>query len=238
MVKNLGGEWEPGCRIVDSFVASVPDDSYDFSVRWGSGKSGGTTLFFDLGWFNRGWSSFQKHEGGYYQIGLNQICWIPERSNLKRWKRLNLQIIEGRHGQFPGMRVLGIGQVENDAQHGLSYGELDAWMDTQKRYLDPREYRFRPHPQGSQGKPERSLEADLDWADIVLTYNSTVGLEALRLGIPVVCSSNCFYRELCNRPRCPSVREREAFFGRVADAQWTEAEIADGTAFEFYRKYL
>ena len=228
MVKNLGGAWNIGREVVAKFYASVPDRCPDFSIRWGSGKAGGTTLVFDLGWFKRSWSTYKEYERGYYQIGVNHIGWIPPRAPGNRWDKLELEIVPQRESHLE--RVLAVGQVANDAQHGLSYDELDGWM----KAMFPK-YRFRPHPQGAQGIPKNTLEEDLDWCDTVLTYNSTVGLEAIRMGIPVYCSTNCFYRDIA---REKSVDKRREFFNRVAYAQWTEEEIAEGKAYHYYHQFL
>jgi hypothetical protein len=223
MVKNLGGGWEFGRKLVDGFCAGVPGSGPDFSVRWGAGISGGTTLVFDLGWFNRGWDSYKKQEGGYYQVGLNCLNWLPAVAR------------DSRPVNGDATRVLVLGQVAFDAQHGLSRGELNKWIS--ERRVAGAQMRYRPHPQGLELPPERSLDEDLEWCDHVLTYNSTAGLEALRRGIPVTSSTNCFYRDLCNGP-CPDVATRERFFRRVAWAQWTEQEIVDGTVYREYLVYL
>jgi hypothetical protein len=234
MVKNLGGEWDIGRGIVDKFCASVPRDCPDFSVRWGSGKAGGTTLIFDLGWLNRSWNAFKENEGGYYQCGLNYINWIPDNGNPHRYKALDLPIAPAT--SCWNHRILAIGQVADDAQHGLSMAELKAWLHRKCIELNP-DYKYRPHPQADDGENDNSLEEDLIWADTVVTYNSTVGLEALRMGKKVICSDNCFYRGLCNQD-CPEIWVRKAFFERVAQAQWTEKEIEDGTTYDYYRRYL
>jgi len=228
IAKNLGGEWDVGRRIINQFGQSIPDDHPDFSYRWGSGKGGGNTLVFDLGWFKRSWSLFKENIGGYYQVGVNHINWIPDDwyglPPSDRWDALGLTIEPMKEG---GPNVLAIGQVADDAQHGLSYDEMDSWLDA-RGYL-----RYRPHPQGEQGKPERTLDEDLEWCDRVLTYNSTDGLEALRRGIPVTCSDNCFYSDVAR-----GLKLREDLFHRMAYAQWTEEEISDGTVYQAYKKYL
>jgi hypothetical protein len=233
MIKYIpGNEWAPGDAVAKKAAGVCQKflPLLDFSVRWGSGKLGGTTLVLDLGWFKRSWNNFAERKGGYYQIGVNRICWLPPHCPRDRWEKLGLEI----HAPKPvGENLLAIGQVAHDAQHGLSYTEMHEW------FLGKASggYRYRPHPQGDEGKPQRSLEEDLDWADMVLTYNSTVGLEALRLGIPVICSNNCFYRELCNQP-CPSHGKRLNFFSRVAYAQWSEEEIERGDFIPTYYDYL
>jgi hypothetical protein len=234
MIKYIpGNEWEPGDKVAQKAAMAcqrLTPEGIDYAIRWGTGKLGGRTLVLDLGWFKRSWNAFMERPNGYYQIGVNHICWLPpEPMPSDRWERLGLTIEPPRD---PGDNVLAIGQVEYDAQHGLSYSEMHQWMKGKRE-----RFRYRPHPQGDEGRPERSLDEDLEWADSVLTYNSTVGLEALRRGLPVTSSTNCFFRDLCNRP-CPSVEERLTFFSRVAYAQWTEKEIEDGDFVKFYLPFV
>ena len=236
MIKHIAGnEWELGDRVAEMAAAACrkfTPPTIDYAVRWGSGKLGGKTLVLDLGWFKRSWDTFTEDPDGYYQIGVNHICWLPPQwPPSDRWEKLGLAI-EQEKGHSHSSNVLAIGQVEHDSQHGLSYSEMHQWMKAKREA-----FRYRPHPQGNEGCPDRSLDEDLEWADTVLTYNSTVGLEALRRGLNVICSSNCFYRSLCNRP-CPSVKERMAFFSRVAYAQWTEKEIEAGEFVKFYLEFI
>jgi len=231
MIKFLGGEWPYGNRIAERCASACDGCGIDFSVRWGSGKLGGTTLVLDLGWFKRGWAAYKKRPGGYYQIGVNHINWLPDSAPGDRWESLNLPILPPRP---QGKNILAIGQVADDSQHGLTKDELVEWLYENT----PSPFRYRPHPQSeTEAKPKNTLEHDLEWADVVLTYNSTVGLEALRLGIPVICSTNCFYAGLSG-PQCPSVEDRLELFQRIAYAQWTEEEIEKGVFLPHYFKHL
>jgi hypothetical protein len=252
VIKNLGGDWDVGrgvARALENAAIKYASDK-DFSIRWGSGLSGGTTLILDLGWFKRAWAAFTENPSGYYQIGLNYINWVPEFTDLvgeavnERWDRLGLPLAPPKPPPIGPARILVLGQVANDAQHGLNSAELEEWARqkvAEIRQNSEHTYAiedWRPHPQNEDGpRPTTSLQDDLSKADLVVTYNSTAGLEALRQGIPVICSNNCVYHSLAGE-ECPSIKSRLVLFRRMAYAQWTLKEIINGDAIKFYHRFL
>lgn len=95
-----------------------------------------------------------------------------------------------------------------------------------------RKVRLRPHP--GNGRPVVPLDDDLRNAWAVVIWSSSVGVESLVRGIPVVC---CAPWWICKRGALSSIGEvgsepeRTRALEEMAWAQWTVKEIADGTAF-------
>jgi hypothetical protein len=99
------------------------------------------------------------------------------------------------------------------------------------RRLTERPVRIRPHPGPHQ--PARALADDLAQAFCVVVWASRVGIEALVAGVPVISP----FRKWIAAPatggliediRCPARPDRLPAFERLAWAQYTVEEIADG----------
>jgi hypothetical protein len=267
-VAYLGGEWDEGRRIVVEFIHYLKDigievddrrkatpsmkgtSAYDLAICWGIREyqrymiqqfreEGVRTLVFDLGYFKRAWSGFKK-TGSYYQVGVDGLQWLPpHKMPGDRWKALGLEVLPPNPGTD---KVLIIGQVPRDAQHGMDQWELEDWyIQKFREYAGVRGgIRFRPHPQASWHIPRirglsvsvwNTLDEDMDWADIVVTYNSTVGFEARRRGLTVDCDPSApYYAYNFSGP----IRD---LLNRTAYAQWTEKEIRDGTMWGFMQKH-
>lgn len=146
--------------------------------------------------------------------------------------------------------LLVCGQKPNDAAHGMNEAQLARWAaDTvavARQYGLPVVYR--PHP---KAPPREWLDAGADDVQVptlpmrdalahaagVVVHNSTVGVEAIDAGVPVLYTARdaqcCFsdYAEPLGRPlRFLSAAERRVFLGRVGATQWTLAQLEDGTA--------
>lgn len=234
-------DWQTLERLVGgdrvAFALTVGEHSPESAARQMLAAAGVDTMVLDLGYFRR--ASGANDETGYNQAGWNRIGWLPE-GNLpaSRWEALELGIEPPREGTGSPKTVLALGQVEGDSQHGLSGEEMESWLYGAAvrvcREHPPARAKLRPHPK--QGwKPRlrwdrvsagESLEEDLAAADVVITHNSTAGLEALRQGIPVACASRAFYAGV-------AMQDRETLFRKVAWAQWTIDELRDGTALRF-----
>jgi hypothetical protein len=94
----------------------------------------------------------------------------------------------------------------------------------------------------------RTLELDLEEAWVVVTHSSTVGINALMRGIPVVCHPDAPYHEAStslisaadnvdslDRPNWFNVM---AFLRTYSYTLWSDREIAEGTALKFLKPYL
>jgi hypothetical protein len=145
--------------------------------------------------------------------------------------------------------VLVCGQKPHDAAHDMTEWQVARWAtDTiavARQYGLPVVYRPHPHAPASAdtfGADERQdpsvpLREALAHAAAVVVHNSTVGIDAIDAGVPVLytAASNacCFapYATPLGYPIRPlSTFERRIFLGRVGASQWTMAQLADGTA--------
>ncbi|MGE9269167.1 MAG: hypothetical protein ACQKBU_00045 [Verrucomicrobiales bacterium] len=241
-----------------AFAVTVGMHRPELAARSLLEASGVPVMVLDLGYFRR--ASGPDDEDGYNQAGWGRIGWVPSSvPDGERWEALGLPL---EACAFPGevRKILALGQVEGDSQHGLDGQEMESWLwgtalRVKREYGTPEtKIVLRKHPKQAW-RPCRKwdglsyhadLAADLAVADVVVTYNSTAGLEALRLGKWVECSDAAFYRGWAGSlkarrvatnnfdPRREGWREdREGFFHRVAWAQWTIEELRDGTALRF-----
>lgn len=148
-------------------------------------------------------------------------------------------------------RVLVVGQYPLDAAHGLDMAELQGWArhamaDVRRATALPVAYR--PHPLAATGETcgadaldtAPTIRDALRTAACVVTYNSTVGWDAIDAGVPVVA---CAPRELVGYadyctlgipavlppPALSAAKRREAL-RRVAATCWTQAQLASGEA--------
>jgi capsule polysaccharide modification protein KpsS len=80
-----------------------------------------------------------------------------------------------------------------------------------------------------QNPKQVSLDIALSETCHVVTYNSTLGVEALRLGIPMLCSDKAHFSAVANSDR----DTRKNYLDRLAYAQWKLPEIASGEAISY-----
>jgi len=109
-----------------------------------------------------------------------------------------------------------------------SFGDW-AWdVSVQLRKYTTRELRVR-----RKGTP-RKLADDLRGAWACVVYTSCAAIEALAVGIPIICAEACVAApfsgtfDAIERPAMPPGRER--FMGRVEASQWTLDEMRSGDA--------
>jgi capsule polysaccharide export protein KpsC/LpsZ len=196
------------------------------------------------------------HKEGYNQAGWEQIGWVPPFDcPPDRFEALGLHLMEKRVGYKQDTRVnnpvgsiLVAGQVGQDAQHGCSSKELSAWLSRRlaklqraDRSLSKAPVVFRPHP--NQPKAElpqgvvhqRQLPAQvsltdaIDNARLVLTYNSTAGVDAMLRGVPVVSHQRAHY----HKHAVEDYATRMRYLSRLAYAQWNLQEFESGEALDF-----
>lgn len=204
-------------------------------------QAGIPVIVTDLGYVRRA-----DHDGddGYYQAGIGRIGWLPPFSVPgDRWLALGLRVEPAP--SVPGGRILALGQVPFDSQHGMGESALDGWLKKRVRGVQQVAGElpvvYRPHP-NQKGKLDwevvernRPLTEAIADSRVVVTYNSTAGTEAVRLGIPVVCDPGAHYAGVAWAPHRTT---REGYFYRLAYAQWTLAELADGTALKFLSQWF
>ena len=105
--------------------------------------------------------------------GLAGGAWRPEPPSEERWKPELKPMHDGD--------TLIIGQKPTD--HSLRGSDHVKWL--LERFEEYPEARFRPHPLMVNPNELNSIESDLDSAGLVVTFNSTTGIDALIRGCRV-----------------------------------------------------
>jgi capsule polysaccharide export protein KpsC/LpsZ len=225
-----------------------------YAARAAATRAGVPVIILELGYLRR--SSGMSSLVGYNQAGWEKIGWVPPFAcPPDRFDALGLHLMEKRAGYKQDTRVnnpvdciLVAGQVGNDAQHGCSSKELGAWLARRlaklqraDRALAKLPVVFRPHP--NQPKAElppgvihqRQLPAQvsltdaIDNARLVLTYNSTAGVDSMLRGVPVVSHPCAHY----HKHAVEDYSKRLAYLSRLAFAQWNLSEFESGEALSF-----
>lgn len=190
------------------------------------------------------------HLRGHAQVRVSppDHAWVPEGD--RPGDRLAALGIEyGERGKSKAVCILG--QLGNDASHGMTSGQLKEWATgaaEKLRALSDAKLIWRCHPlDNARWSPagvdevvdrSESLAATLERCGRVVTWCSTGGLEALISGLPVVAEGASVYRSLSGSikywaatAKPPSRVELDAVLARIAYTQWGLDEIASGEAF-------
>ena len=149
-----------------------------------------------------------------------------------------------------GSAVLLLGQKAGDPAHGMPRVKFQAWAEetlAQIRALDnDSEVVWRPDPadvwalsgvDGTSNPGAESLAAVFARARVLVTYNSPLGLDALRAGLAVVTSAATFYGSLASavsdwaRLGPPNEEALQDLLARIAKTQFSLAEISTGAPF-------
>ena len=211
-------------------------------------------IVLELGYLRR--SKGASFLTGYNQAGWGKIGWVPDfECPSDRLDKLGLDILKRRppfkevvSNNNPAGSILIAGQVGQDAQHNLTSQELCLWLARRYRQLVSEDRSlasapvvFRPHP--NQDKTQLSealrhqrqlpssvaIDDAIDNARILLTYNSTLGVDAMLRGVPVVSHPCAHY----HRYAVEDHDTRLGYLRRLAYAQWDLAEFESGEALEF-----
>lgn len=226
-------------RIVDALGAAQADVVACWGWRLGEPlrAAGKRVLVMERGyigdrmrWTSLGWNGLN---------GRAMFYPFDDRSRFWRYHADQMRPINLR-----GDYVLLIGQVEGDA--ALDGVDIRAWYDETARRAAERfrlPVRFRPHPLAADTVVPgvQSIGGDLahalDGAALVVTWNSTVGVEALLRGKPTVAmdrgsmASTVAVQDL----RIELPINREAWAERLAWYQWTLDELRNGYAWDVVR---
>jgi len=210
-------------------------------------KAGIDTIVYDLGYIRR---SDSGNREGYYQMGLNRLGWITDlECPSDRFDNLGVDIVPVVDNHKP--HVLICAQKYNDAQHKMNEIQMYKAMKWECDYYSALGFDviFRPHPKSKfhikgYDTPEENLQASLDRCRFVVTYNSTVGVDALLAGIPLVAiAEDVHYKPVTSKLvedgeggfnlSLPTRSQLESYFHRLAYSQWMLEEVKAGYPFRF-----
>jgi len=218
-------------------------------------RCGVPVVVADLGFLNR--ATTYTDENAHYQVSVNGLCNLSaDDCPADRFDALGMALVKNR--QRKAGPVVFCGQVPEDGQHGLGAQALFDWHEAAVetvRHHTERELLFRPHPRMSdirnvpggidvQSSETVSAAECLRTAGMIVTYNSTMGTEALLKGVPVFCSPAAMYAPVaCTdltriEEGADAMGDREEYFRRLAYLQWTHSEMRSGECFAFIRQQL
>jgi hypothetical protein len=191
-----------------------------------------------------------RRDRQYIRLTLGDHTWKPPFDCPgDRFDELDIDVARKRH---KGSAILIAGQLAEDSSHNLKRGELQAWMVSTAKELrkhTDRDLIWRPHPAdewdvgGTDAVHWPSSEPLVDslaesWA--VVTYNSTIGLDALAAGIPVFTTAPsiyddcaCFDLSEIETASLPSYDDRVRLFRRIAYTQWQMLEVRTSAPIDF-----
>jgi capsule polysaccharide export protein KpsC/LpsZ len=217
-------------------------------------KLGKSVLIFDFGYIDRVNNSSDMFDN-YWYLGFDGFGWYPRGNyDKKRYEALEDKVIYTN--REPSNKIYVCGQMPNDAQHNMNERELSEYFSKVISKLRQRlgkkyEIVFRPHPRATKFEP--SIRVDLDYSSLeevlstahcIVTYNSTVGLNGLMRGCPVVCDGDPYYGFLANNLKdcdfdnlfIPEKEDVEDFCCKLSYAQWLLSEIEDGLPIKYLKE--
>lgn len=206
-------------------------------------KSNGVpVLVFDFGYLDRVNDRpdyFSKH----WYLGFDGFGWRPEFACPEdRLAKLNVSISYDRRN--PGDKIYVCGQMPGDASHNMDDSALAHYyrkLISELRFAGVgKRIVYRPHPRSPDFIPDRNVEVergDLDEclqnAYCIVAHNSTIGLDAMVRGCPVIVSGDAYYKQFVNSWPCdvnslnvPSTDVVRKFCAQLAYAQWTLDECS------------
>lgn len=178
-----------------------------------------------------------SHYDGYYRIslcGTQQTIGLDKlEPDYERWDALNVDILPSTKRVLLPLVCGPTQYVEsffNPMRHSWWERQRFSNIDLVGNYINrPKEC-------------ERPLQDDLDKCSKVITFNSSVGWEALRQGIPVTSDPTHSivgaYQKLVDKPLCSSYDERRKLFAIMASLQLTLSEIRNGLLWPLLQKLL
>ncbi len=223
---------------VDKRLPSTPPAPGDVMVIWNRyscneltadkwEEQGGTVLVAENGYCGRDARGHQLyaiaihgHNGsGQWSVGSPER-WLSLAVELKSWRA------DGKHILVCPNRHFGMKDLAMPVDWESSI--LRSLREHTKRPI-----RVRPHPENSA--PARPLSEDLAGAWAVVIWASSAGVHSLIAGVPVIATSRWW---ICKEAasslsdiEAGNLPDRRPVFERLAWAQWTVEEIADGYPF-------
>lgn len=186
-------------------------------------KAGKPFIHIDRGYFKPG------HFDGYYRISLNgtqQTTWLDRlEPDYARWDALGIEILNSKnhHGKI---------LLCTPTQHVQDFFNIICHITS----VDESNYLWRPK------NCQRQLQQDLYKCSEVITFNSSVGWEALRQGIPVVSDPDHSivgaWQKTLVKNQYLDYDERRRLFAIMASLQLTLEEIRSGLLWPLIQKLL
>lgn len=181
-------------------------------------------------WFNidRGYLK-PGHFSGFYRVSLRGTQQTKGLGDLhpdyERLGRLQIEFPQPR-GIRSNAHTLIIPPTEHAARF-FGLGHPVVWMEDARKKYENDNLVFR------EKGCLRPLDEDLTNCLRVVTFNSSIGWEALRRGIPVYSDPDHSivgaYQKICGQPLHLDLKARKALFGIMASLQLTLEEIKNGT---------
>lgn len=239
VVKRPATEWEP-CDVAVIFGTYKPADPSTGpkgEVIARTRQYGGRVLICERGYVRR---------DKYLALGWDGINGRADFCNADvpddRWKALEIKLRYWKRRRGP---VLLCGQVPWDAS--VQHHDHIAWCRKTAETLRHRGLyvMFRPHPValnkgGAFGiactvSRKKFLKNDLDRTSAVVTFNSNSAVDAVIKGIPTIAmDEGSMAWDVTGHSLAdliaPPMPDRREWAARIAYAQWTLEELADGTA--------
>lgn len=200
---------------------------------------------------------------GYHRLALNKLNWVPVKEcPSDRFDALDLPFSV----QSNGDKILIATHAPNNFwTEQTNYDEIRQFVInmcfriTKNYSLEYIEHKKHPLDDSEYTVPCKSFVGDkIDWTKYkaLVTHSSTIGFEAIRNGVAVVCDKSAPYANVANsyscllnplRTRSPHknpimfphnlyFNQDKKFFNRVAYGQWTIDEIKSGEALEWMQK--
>lgn len=181
--------------------------------------AGGRAIALDLAYWNRGAKTRISIDAAHPQAWVMRSALSSVRFTTDLPRMGNLWRENGP------VLIAGIGK-KAQAQYGAE--TVDAWEDQMAaacRARWPRRAIVRRPKPLTVGPP---VDGALNGASLVITWHSNVAVDAIRLGIPVVCRDGAAAAvcppELPDEPRPLSAEIRDRFLSNLAWFQWAPSE--------------
>lgn len=187
-------------------------------------KAGKPFFHIDKGYWKPG------HYDGYYRIGLNGTQQTTGLAKLEpdyeRWDVLGLEILPAQTNGAHNLICPPTDAVRN------FFNLLSAWTD--EPYGDYSYIREKDSP--------APLKNHLHKCAKVITFNSSVGWEALRQGIPVISDPNHSfigaYQKQVDKSPLPDIDSRRRMFAVMASLQLSLSEIRSGKIWPLIQRHI
>lgn len=228
--KELNGSCQANIRTCRGFRPTDIEEA-DMHISYGILRGAGG-VFRACDKANKPWFNIDKgywkpgHYDGYYRIslrGTQQTIGLDKlKPDYERWDALGLEIFPAkeRNGQ----------QLFCPASSHVAQFFPKAYMKVNYPWIERRK------------GCERPLQDDLDACSNVVTFNSSVGWEALRQGIRVVSDPTHSilgaYQKMLDRGIHGDIESRRKFFAVLAGLQMTLDEIRSGAIWELLQNLL